>query len=161
MKSLNEAKALPGKMSAVALVRALTGKENSKLERIVSDEVAPVSRMRGHPLYPTRRAIQLLWRSRSGQTSVDRRNHAQAEKAEVETSILRDGWVPLEQVVAIVSAVVAACNEIGDQQWFPQDKKELYVDAITAAATRRLDSLVVGRGSGDTPADGAAEDSAA
>lgn len=76
--------------------------------------------------YPRDDTTQIVMRHKLSRdkSSTDLRNEAQAEKAQVETEILRGKYIPIAEVVAPVTAYLSAVNKEIQNCEMPNEAKE-------------------------------------
>ncbi|HAF39990.1 MAG TPA: hypothetical protein DCG72_13460 [Gammaproteobacteria bacterium] len=73
-------------------------------------------------------AIKAFINCSKGQSSADRRNEAQARKAEVETRILERKFIPIDEIAAPVYAFIGVFNQISQDSSMSNDEKERIID---------------------------------
>tara|TARA_R110000787_G_scaffold182986_3_gene294978 strand:- start:3 stop:419 length:417 start_codon:yes stop_codon:yes gene_type:complete len=84
----------------------------------------------GGEMFPVVESIKALINAKKGQNSADRRNDAQAEKAEVETLILRRKYITVEDFMTLIRPRFTAIAKHVERSSMEDELKETLVDVI-------------------------------
>ena len=122
-----------GRMSINALSRA-TKLDRATVRKYLEDQELESETIGSSKTYDFLSAIRALIHCSKGQNTADRRNDAQAHKAEVETQILLKKYIPIEEAAQVHRELLGALNRQIQEAQIPDDVKEKMVDLIQSTS---------------------------
>lgn len=104
--------------------------DKGKLSRLLSEHgLEPRTSGRSH-YYDIDQLVPIVIDKKGAQSSTDRRNDAQARKAEVETGILEKRYIKIEEIVAPIRSAISAMSKIVGESSMSDEEKSRTIERL-------------------------------
>jgi hypothetical protein len=104
--------------------------DKGKLSRLLEEHGVEPRVVKSAHYYDVDKLVPIVVDKKGAQSSTDRRNDAQARKAEVETGILEKRYIPVEEVVAPIRAAISAMSKIVGSSSMTDDEKARVIERL-------------------------------